>query len=163
MSPSTIRLACYLAVVCGVSLRHIALSFSSLFLMPITKSSIQRWRDDIGSNWSRQGEMLQPLLALTPATECHIAGYYPRGTDNGVLGVKEEHDRILMPHEAGAENGADARKFLQQLTDLGLHVTAAFAADSHSFTEAIKAVYPQARFQADPSTTLRAGLSGCGP
>jgi len=35
-----IRLACYLAVVCGVSLRHIALLFAALFLIPITKSSI---------------------------------------------------------------------------------------------------------------------------
>jgi hypothetical protein len=28
--------------------------------------------------------------------------------------VKDEHDRILMTHEAGSENGADARKFLQK-------------------------------------------------
>jgi hypothetical protein len=33
MSHSVIRLACYLAVVCGVSLRHIALLFSVLFLI----------------------------------------------------------------------------------------------------------------------------------
>src|SRR6266849_7384443 len=47
MSKSIIRLACYLAVVCGVSLRQIALLFSSLFLIPITKSSIKRW-DTVG-------------------------------------------------------------------------------------------------------------------
>ena len=47
MSHSVIRLACYLAVVCGVSLRHIALLFAALFLIPITKSSIKRWMDDI--------------------------------------------------------------------------------------------------------------------
>ena len=51
MSHSVIRLACYLAVVCGVSLRHIALLFSALFLIPITKSSIKR-------SFARQG--LQP-------------------------------------------------------------------------------------------------------
>ena len=50
MRHSIIRLSCYLAVVCGVSLRHIALLFSSLFLIPITKSSIKRWIDDIGSH-----------------------------------------------------------------------------------------------------------------
>src|SRR5215510_9839329 len=50
MSKSIIRLACYLAVVCGVSLRHLALLLSALFLIPITKSSIKRWIDDIGSN-----------------------------------------------------------------------------------------------------------------
>jgi hypothetical protein len=155
VSHSSIRLACYLAVVCGVSLRHIALIFASLFLMPITKSSLKRWIDDIGSNLPSPEEMLQQLLTITPVTECHIDGYYPRGTDNCVMVVKDEHDRILMIHEAGSENGADARTFLQKLKDLGLNVTAAFADYSHSFTEAIKAVYPQARFQADHFHTVK--------
>ena len=85
MSHSVIRLACYLAVVCGVSLRHIALLFSALFLIPITKSSIKRWIDDIGSHLPTPEEMLRQLLALTPATECHIDGYYPLGTDHCVM------------------------------------------------------------------------------
>ena len=77
MSHSIIRLSCYLAVVCGVSLRHIALIFSSLFLIPITKSSIKRWIDDIGSNLPTEEEILQQLLALKPVTECHIAIPWP--------------------------------------------------------------------------------------
>ena len=63
MSHSIIRLACYLAVVCGVSLRHIALIFALLFLISITKSSIKRWIDDIGSHLPSQEEMLRQLLA----------------------------------------------------------------------------------------------------
>jgi hypothetical protein len=35
MSKSILRLSCYLAMVCGVSLRHIALLFSSLFLIEL--------------------------------------------------------------------------------------------------------------------------------
>ncbi len=155
MSKSVIRLACYLAVVCGVSLRHIALLFSLLFLIPITKSSIKRWIDDIGSHLPTPAEMLQQLLTVTPATECHIDGYYPMGTDNCVMVVKDEHDRILMTHEAKSENGEDARTFLQQLKDLGLNVTAAFSDYSHSFTEAIKSVYPHARIQADHFHTVK--------
>ncbi len=155
MSKSVIRLACYLAVVCGVSLRHIALLFSALFLIPITKSSIKRWIDDIGSNLPTPEKMLQQLLALTPATECHIDGYYPLGTNNCVMVVKDEHDRILMTYEVASENGADARQFLQHVKDLGLKVTAAFSDYSQSFTEAIKAVFPQARFQADHFHTVK--------
>jgi hypothetical protein len=60
-----------------------------------------------------------------------------------------------MTHEAASENGDDARQFLQQLKDLGLQVTAAFSDYSQSFTEAIKAVYPQARFQADHFHTVK--------
>ena len=155
MSKSIIRLACYLAVVCGVSLRHIALLFSVLFLIPITKSSIKRWIDDIGSNLPTPEQMLQHLLALTPVTECHIDGYYPLGTDHCVMVVKDEHDRILMTHEVASENGDDARQFLQRLKDRGLQVTAAFSDYSQSFTEAIKAVFPHARFQADHFHTVK--------
>ena len=155
MSHSVIRLACYLAVVCGVSLRHIALLFSALFLIPITKSSIKRWIDDIGAHLPTPEAMLQQLLALTPATECHIDGYYPLGTDNCVMVIKDEHDRILITHEAASENGEEARKFLQHVKDRGLNVTAAFSDYSQSFTEAIKAVWPHARFQADHFHTVK--------
>jgi len=155
MSKSIIRLACYLAVVCGVSLRHIALLFSALFLIPITKSSVKRWIADIGSNLPIPEEMLQQLLARTPVTECHIDGYYPLGTDHCVMVVKDEHDRILMTHEAASENGDEARQFLQRLKDRGLQVTAAFSDYSQSFTEAIKAVFPHARFQADHFHTVK--------
>lgn len=155
MSKSIIRLSCYLAVVCGVSLRHIALIFSYLFLIPISKSSIKRWIDDIGSHLPTQEEMLQQLLAMRPATECHLDGYYPMGTDNCVMVVKDEHGRILITYEAESENGDDARKFLKQLKDLGLNVTAAFSDYSQSFTEAIKSVYPHARFQADHFHTAK--------
>src|SRR6201993_487237 len=155
MSHSVIRLSCYLAVVCGVSLRHIAVLFAALFLIPITKSSIKRWIDDIGSHLPPPEEMLRQLLALAPATECHIDGYYPRGTDHCVMVVKDEHDRILITHEAASENGDEARQFLQKLKALGLNVTAAFSDYSQSFTEAIKAVYPHARFQADHFHTVK--------
>jgi hypothetical protein len=155
LSYSVIRLACYLAVVCGVSLRHIALLFSALFLIPATKSSIKRWIDAIGTRLPTPEEMLRHLLTRTPATECHIDGYYPLGTDNCVMVVKDEQDRILITHEAASENGADARTFLQHVKDLGLNVTAAFSDYSQSFTEAIKAVWPHARFQADHFHTVK--------
>ena len=114
MSHSVIRLSCSLAVVCGVSLRHIALLFASLFLIPMSKSSIKRWIDDIGSHLPPPEAMLRQLLAIAPAPECPIDGYYPLGTDHCVMVVKDEHDRILMTHEAASENGDDAKQFLQQ-------------------------------------------------
>ena len=155
MSHSVIRLACSLAVVCGVSLRPMALLFAGLFLMPITTSSIKRWIDDIGVHVPTPEDILRHLLALTPTTACHIAGYYPRGTDNCGMVVKDEHDRSLITHEAGSENGEEARPFLQTLQVLGLNVTAAFSDYAQSFTEAIKAVYPHARFQADHVHTVK--------
>jgi len=155
MSHSVIRLACSLAVVCGVSLRHLALLFAVLFLIPMSKSSIKRWIDDIGVQLPPPEAMLRQLLALAPTTECPMDGYDPLGTDTWVMVIKDEHDRILITHEAASENGEDARQFLQRCKDLGLKVTAAFSDDSQSCTEAIKAVYPHARFQADHCHTVK--------
>jgi Transposase len=155
MSHSIIRLSCYLAVVCGMSLRQIALIFSFLFLISISKSSIKRWIDTIGSNLPSQEELLQHLLVLKPVTECHIDGYYPMGTDHCVMVVKDEHDRILMTYETESENGDDARKFLKRLKALGLNVTSAFCDYSESFIGAIQAVFPHARFQADHFHTVK--------
>jgi hypothetical protein len=155
MSPSVIRLACYLAVVCGGSLRHLALLFAVRFLMPMTQSSMQRGIDDIGGHVPPPEERLRPLLARAPATECPIAGDYPLGTDACRRGLQDEPDRLLITHEAASEKGEDARQVLQRCKDLGLPGTAACADDSPSFTEAIKVVYPHARLQADHFPTVK--------
>jgi hypothetical protein len=155
MSHSVIRFACDRAVVCGVSLRHIALLFSVLFLIPMTKSSIKRWMDAIGAHVPPPEARLRHLLALAPATACPIDGSSPVGTDHGVLVVQAEHARILIPHEAVSEHGDNARQCLQHVKDLGLHVTAACSAYSQRFTEAIKAVFPHARLQADHFHTVK--------
>jgi len=99
--------------------------------------------------------MLQQLLILKPVAECHIDGYYPMGTDNCVMVVKDEHDRILMTYETKSENGDDARQFLKRLKARGLNVTSAFSDYSESFTGAIKEVFPHARFQADHFHTVK--------
>jgi hypothetical protein len=148
MSHSVIRLSGYLAVVCGVSLRHVAVLFAALVLLPLTKASIKRWIDAIGSNWPTPEERLRQLLALAPATECHMDGYSPLGTENCVLVVKAAPDRILMTHAAAAAHGDEAQQLLPRCKALGLQVTAAFSDYAPSFTEASKAVYPQARVQA---------------
>jgi len=114
MIKSVIRFACSLAAVCGVSLGHIALLLSMLFLMPMTKSSMKRWLDDIGAHLPAPEERLRQLLAIAPAPACHIDGSYPLGTDHCVMVIKDEHDRILMTHEAVSEHGEDARPFLQR-------------------------------------------------
>jgi hypothetical protein len=117
-----------------------ALLCSALFLMPRTPSSLQRWIDAIGAHLPTPEELLQHLLALTPATACHLDGYYPRGTDHGVMVVQDELTRSLSPHEAAAEHGENAKTLRQPVNARGLNVTAAFSDDSPSCTEALKAI-----------------------
>jgi hypothetical protein len=155
VSKSVVRLSSYLAVNCGVSLRNISIIFTYLFLITISKSSIKRWIDDIGSNLPSDENLLKQMIDLKKPTECHIDGYYPMGTDNCVMVVKDEHDRILITHEADSENKDDAIQFLTKIKGLGIEVVSAFSDYSKSFTEAIKQVYPNAKFQADHFHTMK--------
>lgn len=93
---------------------------------------------------------LRQRLALAPATACPMDGAEPVGTEHGVLVVQDEPARLLLPHAAAAEHGDEAPPWLPHLKDRGRKVPAACSDDSQSCTEALTAVLPQARLQADP-------------
>jgi hypothetical protein len=149
VSSNILRLSCYLAVICGVSLRNIAAIFSNLFQIPIGKSSIQRWIDEIGTQLPSDEDILKKLIKIKEVTECHIDGYYPLGTKRCVMVIKDEHDRILITHETDTENADEAKKFLEKLKAAGITINSIFSDYSKSFIKAIQEVFPDARFQAD--------------
>lgn len=155
VSKGVLRLACFLAVICGVTLRNIATIFTVLFRIPVSKSSVKRWIDAIGSNLPSEEEILKQLIELKKPDQCHIDGYYPMGTDNCVMVIKDESDRILITHEAATENGDDAIQFLQKIKECGMTVTSAFSDYSDSYVQAIKEVFPDAKFQADHFHTAK--------
>ena len=155
VSRNVLRLACFLAVVCGVSLRNIAVIFRTLFLIPVSKSSVKRWIDEVGGSLPSEEEILNQLVALKKPAQCHIDGYYPMGTENCVMVIRDDFGRILITHEAGSENGDDARKFLQKLKDAGIRIVSAFSDYSGSYAGAIKDVFPDAKFQADHFHTVK--------
>lgn len=155
MSRSVIRLCCFLAVICGVSLRNIALIFRVLFQIPVTKSTIKRWIDEIGDNLPSEEDILKKLIDLKKPSQCHIDAYYPLGTNRCVMVIKDEFDRILITNETDSENGDDARKFLYKVKESGLNATSAFSDYSKSFTEPIKEVFKGVKFQADHFHTAK--------
>ena len=133
MRTSVIRLACSLAVVCGVSRRPLALLLAALCLRPMTQSSSTRWLADRGTPGPTPEKRLQPRLACPPATAWPRDGADPLGPDHGGMVVKEAQDRIRMTPEAASEPGAAARPWLPQGPDQGLHVPAVFADDAPRF------------------------------
>ncbi|MBF0208166.1 MAG: transposase [Oligoflexia bacterium] len=155
ISKSVVRLACYLAVICGVSLRNIATILTHLFLIDTTKSSVERWINEVGSSLPSEEEILKKLMAIQMPSECNIDGYYPMGTDNCVMVIKDELDRILITQEVNSENKEDAKKFLQKIKELGINIIYAFSDYSKSYIEPIKEVFPEAKFQADHFHTVK--------
>ena len=74
-----------------------------LFLIPITKSSMKRWIDDIGVHLPTPEETLRHLLALTPATECHIdeeSRYFYTIPGRGIAALIQGLTRILTSKPA---------------------------------------------------------------
>lgn len=155
VSKSVLRLTCFLAVICGVSLRNIAMIFTVLFQISVTKSSVKRWIDTVGASLPSEEEIVQQMIELKKPQECHIDGYYPMGTNNCVMVIKDEADRILMTHEASSENSEDAILFLQKVKNCGMTITSVFSDYSESYIKAIKTVFPDARFQADHFHTIK--------
>ncbi len=155
VTENVIRLACFLAVICGVTLRNISAIFTVLFQIPVSKSAVRRWIDEIGSSLPSEEEILKQLIELKKPCQCHIDGYYPMGTGNCVMVIKDEFGRILITHEVESENGDDARKFLQKLKDAGVIIVSAFSDYSESYVGAIKEVFPGAKFQADHFHTAK--------
>ena len=153
-SHRVLRWAGSLAVVCGVRLRHRALLFSALCLLPMTPSSRQRWMAAKGAPWPRPAARLRPRRALAPATACPLDGSSPVGPDPGGLGGQEEPARLLRTQEAASEQGEEARPCLPHVTDRGLPGTAACSADAHRFPDALNAGLPQARWPAAQVQTV---------
>ena len=149
LSHRGLRVACDLAVVCGVRLRPMALLCAALCLRPMTTSSINRGLADLGSHFPPPAQRLQPRRARTPVTEGPRAGDDPLGTEHGVMGRTEAQARLLRTQAAASAPGAAARPLLHHVPDRGLQVTAACSDDAQRCTEASTAVCPQARWPAD--------------
>jgi len=156
MSKNIIRVCCFLAVICGVSLRNTATIFNCLFCIPATKSGIKRWIDEIGGNLPSEEEILKKLIELKKPAQCHTDGYYPMGTDRCVLVIKDDSDRILITCEADSENSEEAKKFSENLRDAGIKITSVFSDYSEALTKAIREVFPDAEFQADHFHAVKA-------
>ncbi|MBF0121191.1 MAG: transposase [Desulfobacterales bacterium] len=149
VTKNVVRLACFLAVICGVTLRNIATIFNILFQIPVSKSSIQRWIDEIGNNLPSEEEILKMLVNIKNPRQCHIDGYYPMGTDNCVMVIKDEFDRILITYETESEDCEGAKTFLRKIKELGINIVSAFCDYSNSYIKAIQEVFPEAKIQAD--------------
>src|SRR5438445_6207752 len=148
------RLSCDRAVVGGVRRRHMALLLAALFLLSLPTSSLKRWLDASGSHGPPPEALRRQGLASTPATACPRAGSAPLGTDHGVRVGQDAQARLRITPDAASDHGAEARPCRQPCQALGLHVTVACSDDAPSWTEALNAVSPQARWQADHVPTV---------
>ena len=143
------RLGVFLCISVGLGARKASWLMRLLFQVTISKSALDRWVDEVADSLPAADEMVKLLQQQKPITQGHRDEILPRGTEAGVLVLKDEHGRIVAAAEVEKRDAAHTKPFLERLKRLGLNITVFSIAHWQAYFNAIGAVYPQAEIQYD--------------
>lgn len=150
VSHVTMRAGVFLSIIAGLGCRKTAWLLKLLFHVVVSKSSIDRWIDDVAEGLPSADVIIQELNHRQPITEGHLDGYYPRGRKGKcVLVLRDEHGRIIAAEEVKAEDEKQVKPFLERMKRLGLGIKTFYIDHSQALRKAISAVYSEARIQYD--------------
>jgi hypothetical protein len=144
VSAVLMRAAVLLIVIAGVGYRRAAWLLQQLFHVETSKSALQRWVKEIAQQLPSANEIIQLLNQKQPITEAHFDEIFPRGTDQCVLVLKDEHGRIVAAQTVDKRDEESVRPFLQRMKDLGLRLQAFYIDGCRAYYNAIRAVFGQA-------------------
>jgi len=143
VSQVLMRAAVLLVVIAGVGYRRAAWLLQHLFQVETSKSAVQRWIQEIAAQLPSADEIIRQLDAQQPITEAHFDELFPRGTDQCVLVLKDEHGRIVATQDVDKRDEASVTPFLQRLQALGLHLQTFYIDGWPAYINAIRAVFGQ--------------------
>lgn len=149
VSNVVVRLGVYLSIIAGLGTRAAALLMKVLFQVETSKSSIDRWIDEIAETLPSEDEMVKLLHQQKPITSGHLDELFPRGREACVLVLKDEHGRILITEEVEKRDEEHVKPFLERIKSLGLELTTFYTDHWMAYANAIKAVFPAAELQLD--------------
>jgi Transposase and inactivated derivatives len=143
VSEVLMRAAMLLIVIAGVGYRRAAWLLKQLFHVEASKSAVRR---------SRQGEcracladeIIRLLNQQQPITEAHFDEIFPRGMDECVLVLKDEHGRIVATQAVDQRDEESVKPFLQRMKDIGLQLQSFYIDGCQAYYNAIRAVFGQA-------------------
>jgi hypothetical protein len=99
------RAAMLLLVIGGIGYRRVAWLMEVLFHVNTSKSSLQRWVGEVASDLPNGDEIIRLLNEKQPINECHLDEIFPRGLNQCVLVIKDEHGRILATEAVDKRSG----------------------------------------------------------
>jgi len=150
VSEVLMRAAVLLVVIAGVGYRRAAWLLQQLFHVQTSKSALQRWVEEIADQLPSADEIIGLLNQQQPITEAHFDEIFPRGTDQCVLVLKDEHGRLVATQAVDKRDEATVTPFLQRLQDLGLRLQAFYIDGCQAYFNAIRAVFgPAVQIQYD--------------
>lgn len=143
------RLGVFLYVIVGLGTRQVSWLMQALFQVTISKSSIERWVEEVADALPSEDEIIKLMQQRLPITAGHFDEIFPLGTAACVLVVKDEHGRIVTAKEVAQRDEKHVKPFLERLQGLGLQFATFYIDHCQAYVNAISAVYPQANIQHD--------------
>lgn len=135
------RAAILLVVIAGVGFRKASFLLAHLFQVVVSKSSLQRWVEEIAEGLPDGDEMVRLLNKKQPIREAHFDELFPKGRDVCVLVVKDEHGRIVATQEVDKRDETTVKPFLKRLKKLGLEIQTFYIDGCKAYYNAIVSVF----------------------
>lgn len=149
VSDVVLRLSVFLCIIAGLGARQASWLMKVLFQITISKSSIDRWVDEVADTLPSEEEMVKLLHRQKPITDGHFDELFPLGTQSCVVVLKDERSRIVAMREVEKRDEEHVKPFLEWLKGIGLDLKTFYIDHWQAYANAIKAVYPQANIQLD--------------
>jgi len=144
VSEVLMRAAVLLLVIAGVGYRRAAWLLHQLFHVETSKSALQRWVQEIAAQLPSAEEVIRLLNEKQPITEAHFDEIFPRGTEECVLVLKDEHGRIVATQAVDKREEESVKPFLQRMKALGLRLQSFYIDGCQAYYNAIRAVFGEA-------------------
>lgn len=134
------RAAVMLVVIAGAGVRKTSWLLEQLFQVAVSKSALQRWIEEIAAGLPDGDEMIRRLNAQLPISEAHFDEWFPKGTKDCVLVLRDEHGRIVATQAVEQRDEETVKPFLQRLRQLGLPFQTFYIDGCKAYYNAIRAV-----------------------
>lgn len=149
VSDVVLRLGVFLYVIVGLGTRQVSWLMQALFQVTISKSSIERWVEEVADALPSEDEIIKLMQQRLPISAGHFDEIFPLGTAACVLVLRDEHGRIVTAQAVAKRDEEHVKPFLERLQKLGLELTTFYIDHCQAYVKAIAAVYPQANIQHD--------------
>jgi len=141
VSAVLMRAAVLLVVIAGAGYRKTSWLLDQLFHVGVSKSSLQRWVEEVASPLPNGDEMICRLNAKQAIHEAHFDEWFPNGLDTCVLVVRDEHGRIVATQTVDNQDEESVKPFLQRLKQRGLKLERFYIDGCQAYYNAIRAVW----------------------
>jgi hypothetical protein len=150
VSDVVMRAGVFLSIIAGVGCRRAAWLLEILFHVVVSKSTVDRWIDDVADGLPTSEAIIQEMNRRQPITEGHLDELFPRGRKGKCeLVLRDEYGRIIVVEEVAKRDEEHVKPFLLRLKGLGLSIKTFYIDHCNAYKNAIMEVYPQADIQHD--------------